>query len=114
MKLIRRYTADDLARHDKTWLLDAPVYLAEDFECATIGRLVFTRDAFIPGISKVHRWINRKTAGQLRRRLLALDAAVYTTDEGTVARRIPFVWLARRRPDAPERDTTTTDEGHTP
>lgn len=104
MTLIRRYTADDIARHDKDWPLDAPVYLAEDFQCATLGRLVFTRDAFIPGIATVHRWIRRHTTGRLRRALLILDAATYTTHGGADARRASFVWLARRRPDAPPLD----------
>lgn len=112
MKLIRKYTADDLTRHDTAWLIDAPVYLAEDFECATIGRLMFTRDAFIPGVGTVHKWIRRHTSGRLRRLLLVLDAAVYTTHGGLALRRVPFVWLAWRRPDAPERDTTTTTEGN--
>lgn len=101
MTLIRRYTADDIARHDKDWPLDAPVYLAEDFQCVTLGRLVFTRDAFIPGISTAHRWIRRHTTGRLRRALLILDAAVYTTNDRCDARRIPFAWIAPRRPDAP-------------
>ena len=101
MRLIRRYSADDIAEHDREWVRAAPVYLAIDFNCVTLGRLVFTRDAFIPGISTVHRWINRNTAGQLRRKLRALDTAVYITADGTEARRVPFVWIASRRPDAP-------------
>lgn len=108
MRHLKHYDGSTIAERDPEWVHTTPTYTAEDCTITMLGRLAYTPDAFVPGIATVHKWIEHHTMGRLRRVLLSLDRAVYLTNGGLDARRIPFVWIAPRRPDAPSLDAAGT------
>lgn len=112
MRHLKHYDGGAIAEHDPEWVHTTPTYTAEDCTITMLGRLAYTPDAFVPGIATVHKWIEHRTTGRLRRVLLNLDRAVYMTHGGLDARRIPFAWIAPRRPDAPPRDPDDRRQWH--